>query len=279
MPAGQSKSHLKDCGGDVFRAIEWLRHCRRQSTEAAEAAIEYLDRLRSSTSILNLYRRMFPALFRASTASMFSSDSRWSEHTAREGEFLRLISRRFFPIPGDDRIDFFDEQQRFETIPVTPLQGDSWCCSEFELDQLRSCYFISFGLFAAGEYWPYVVERYSLTESDPRPTENVDYNRLRAILKEERTPLKHLVLAVEMIHYETGNIWLDYSFCQPALSLDWTVENVRSLAGEYRKAEAAFDQIEELDRYLDAHPQEAVRQAVRLWNQAARVQEPEQQSG
>ena len=70
--------------------------------------------------------------------------------------------------------------------------------------------------------------------------------------------------------YDTGNVWLDNSFCQPQTYYPWTVPNILKLSREFKEARRAYGKMDELDRYLDNHPQEAVPRALELWNASAR---------
>ena len=155
MPA--TANHFRVDPGEVLRAIEWLKHARSHS---AGEALEYLEQLRSSGAILDCYRRMFPSLWTTSTAPTSGWDERYPAHSPREGEFLRIIAGRYFHMPDD--MGWSDDEQHFDTIPVTPMQGDAWCCGDFEFNELRACYYVSLSLFGSADFWESCAERYHL---------------------------------------------------------------------------------------------------------------------
>lgn len=250
--------------GEALRAIEWLTHARDHS---GEAAIGYLEQLRCSTAILEAYRRMFPALWACSAAPTSGYDDKYTAHSPREAEFLRLISAHYFDLPEDDGYD--NEEQHYDSIPITPMQGDAWCCGDYDLENLRACFHVSFGLFGGDEYWQHVAERYEL-DPEKKPLGNVDFERFRALCLAEPNALKHLPLAIDLMHYDAGNIYLDHSYCQPPTYFAWTVTNIMKLSREFKEARRAMRKMEELDRYLDNNPQEGVPRALELWNTASR---------
>ena len=251
--------------GEVLRSIEWLSHARDHS---ATAALDYLEQLRSSTAILDAYRRMFPALWACSAAPTSGYDDKYPAHSPREAEFLRIISRHYFYLPEDD--GWVDEEQHYDSIPVTPMQGDSWCCGDFEIDNLRACFHVSIGLFGGTDYWEHVAARYQLDPAQHKPVVEIDYGLFKRLCQAEPTALKHLPLALDLMHYETGNVWLDNSFCQPQTYYAWTVQNILKLSREFKEARQVMRKMDDLDRYLDNHPQEGVPRAIELWNSAAK---------
>lgn len=251
--------------GEVLRAVEWLGHARNHS---ATSALDYLEQLRSSTAILDAYRRMFPALWACSAAPTSGYDDKYPAHSPREGEFLRIMSRHYFYLPEDD--GWMDEEQHYDSIPVTPMQGDSWCCGDFEVDNLRACFHVTIGLNGGTEYWEHVAARYGLDPGEQKPVAEIDYFRYKELCQAEPTALKHLPFALDLMSYDTGNVWLDNSFCQPQTYYPWTVPNILKLSREFKEARRAYDKMDELDRYLDNNPQEAVPRALELWNASAR---------
>ncbi|MFL6284459.1 MAG: hypothetical protein ACJ74Q_15045 [Pyrinomonadaceae bacterium] len=252
--------------GAVLRAVEWLKHARIFSVEGA---LEYLEQLRSCGSILECYRQMFPALWASSTAPTSGWDEKYPGHTPREGEFLKVISRRYFELPDD--MGWEADEQHYDTIPVSPMQGDSWCCADYTFEELRACYYIPLSLFGGSSYWEECANRYHLDEEGQRPAAEIDFQKFRELCLAERTPLKYLPLALDLMHYETGNIWLDLSFCAPQPVIAWTTPNILNLSRLHKEARRAMRRMDELDRYLDQHPTEGVPRAIELWNLSAKI--------
>ena len=251
--------------GEAARAIEWLK----QTLDfTGEGALDYLDQLLSSSNILKVYQQMFPSLYGASTATTCGRDAHYTGHSPKEGEFLKIISRHYFTLPDDE--GWQENEDHYDAIPVTPLQGDSWCCSDVEFDNLHACYYVSLCLFGGMEYWEHAVERYALGEDFAAPAGDIDFDSFAALCRAERSPLQHLPVAIDMMQYNTGNEWLDASFCSGVPSLPWSVPNILKLSRSYKEAQRAFDKVHELSRYLDLKPQEALKRALELWNGAAR---------
>ncbi len=216
MPAAAAAAMRVD-SGETVRAIEWLKHITNFS---GAGALDYLDGLISSNNILSIYRRMFGSVYRASTAPTCGRDGYYTGHTPREAEFLRLIAKHYFPLPED--IGWEDQGDHYDEIPITPLQGEAWCgCGYLQFEELNSCYYVAFCILHGGDYWEHAVERYNLDPSVRAPHGNVDFDLFKKLCQEEQTPLRHLPLALELMYYETGNEWLDSTFCQGTHSYPW----------------------------------------------------------
>jgi hypothetical protein len=138
-----------------------------------------------------------------------------------------------------------------------------------EFENLHAAYYVSLSLFGGGEYWEHAAARYELGEDFGSPAGAIDFKKFAELCNAERSPLQHLPLAIEMMHYDTGNEWLDSNYCMGIPSLPWTVPNILKLSRSYKEAQRAFDNVSQLSRYLDLNPREALKRTLELWNGAA----------
>jgi hypothetical protein len=249
-------------------AIEWLRQVSHRNFDEE---LEYLERLKESSEVLEVYRQLFPGQFSTSDASLYEPDHEWAKYTAREGEFLRLLRRlEWLPIQQADEWEMFEE--RYHGVPVIALQGGEWCCGGYEPDQLSPGYHLGFCVL--NEYWEGAAERYGLKETDLDFGGHVDFKLFDERLSKERDALRFLPVTTDLMSYATGNPFLDASCCNYPDYYPWTAKNVRRLATEYKRANYLLRAVWELDDLVEADPGKVYRRVRDLWNQSLKKEQP-----
>jgi hypothetical protein len=248
---------------NVLEAIEWLK---KQDKHDVEDSIEYLDSILKELTLLMLYKELFPVEYSKSKAEVFSYPNNSVQcYSPREEEFLGLVNQRLFHISD------LNYEERQECIWVTPLNYDWW---NDDYSSLPLIYQLSLSFTSANEFdWTYLLELNGL-ENDPilskveiAACKDINQDKLFSICRRTPGPLKWLGLAIHVVDHSTRNVWLDISYENGIEeTCNWTLENIRILTREYRKATKKLSMIYSLEDYLKENLQKHLHQAVIIWN-------------
>lgn len=228
-------------------------------------SFDRLEVLRRESRIFAMFREIFPAEFAA-----LDSASLRREGDTRSGvlAFVRLVSERLFPLYEDGIsecglggvpfITFIDhESEWYDPGDLPSALALALFLDHDEVDDPRSV------LLALG-----LDERESARVPTPENAGNLPYD-LDAALAGEPPVLRRLGSIALIPARETGNVFYDGAcMCGGCDSVEWSVENVRALAAQYREACDLTDAVRELSGWIDADPPRRVAQAVRAWNRA-----------
>lgn len=248
-------------------AIEWLRAVARSDVDDS---IEYLKRIKDSVEMLEVYQKVFPGQYAASTASLFEPDHQWAEYTAREGEFLRLLDRQnMIPVHLADEWEWLE--QRMSGIPVVPIQNHEWCCGDFDAEELGDAMYL--GFCTCTNQWEGVAERYQIEPTELYFGMDLDYSIFDQKLSRQPDALKFLPVITDMMNYATGNAFLDASHCNCPDFYPWTVKNIRRLAKDYQRTSLVADGLGRLDDLVTADPLALYRRVRDIWNES--LKEPD----
>lgn len=121
--------------------------------------------------------------------------------------------------------------------------------------------------------WAHFRNRLGLPES-LRPTGGVTAKNLYGVFKRERTPLRHLMKALEMTEYSTGCIFFDFSNeMEMDADIEWSADHVDWLRRDYQLCERIGADIEDLRAWIwiDDDAAERVSRALLLYEKARRM--------
>ena len=255
-------------GGSFFGQLDktaaylrWKVACNTLSDAVSYIASE-LERER----FYALYRTLFPKEWKKSRAS-FKCSGYNEFHTERELEFIELVSERYFPLcTWLDWSDF-----RFDHIPIEPVNYD-FCCDEFELQDFRPC--LQFAVLAflwrdtgnGDENWRDMLANFKVSPEDLPPInrETPPYSILDAGRDDPK--IRRFLHLIEFIYHDTGNTFIDTTYCQPVEFYDWQVETLEKLKSEYEAVNKYFESMESIDASIEQNALATFRELIALWN-------------
>jgi hypothetical protein len=254
---------------NALSAIHRLRQCQRILD--TNQAVDYLENRFNSYRLLALYQHLFPDEFKNSTAAPYPEDlNNPDSHSPLEIEFLYLVSQNLFPISELQIENAYEE--RFYQIPLMPM-GCDWIGHE-DIESLRSGWQILLPLSTEGRYWLESVEGTDWYEHELGVSwqaiahpKDINAQLLKKLSCRTAKPLKFLPLALQLLDYESNNIWLDYcAINEPEVSLPWTVENIKFLQREWQNAKVILDQVYNLIEWLEQDLINHFELVLGIWN-------------
>ncbi len=247
--------------GKTTAYLRWKTACNTLSD-----AIGYIESELERERFYALYRTLFPKEWGKSRAS-FKLTGFNEFHTERELEFIELVSDRYFPLcTWLDWSDF-----RFDHIPIEPINYD-FCCDEFELEDFRPCLRFAVAAFLwrdtdeADENWCNILAGFNVEFKDlpPISRETPPYSILDAARDEPK--VQRFLHLIEFIFHDTGNTFIDTTYCQPVEFYDWRVETLEKLKAEYEAVSEYFESMESIDASIEQNATATFRELIALWN-------------
>ena len=254
---------------NALSAIHRLR--QYQKILHPNQAVDYLENRFNTYRMLALYQQLFPDEFKNSTAAPYPEDlNNPDSHSPLEIEFLYLVNQNLFPISELQVENAYEE--RLHQIPLMPM-GCDWIGHE-DIESLRSGWQILLPLSTEGRYWLESVEGTDWYECELGVSceaiahpKDIDAQLLKKLSCHAAKPLKFLPLALQLLDYESNNIWLDYCATdQPEVSLPWTVENINFLHSEWQDAKVILEQVYELIEWLEQDLINHFELVLGIWN-------------
>lgn len=264
----------------------------------------------SKVNYNELFRELFPAEWKAfieksirdkgmTLMQVFAGDAAEFVRATNDAPplktFCDLMGRYYFPLPDcmvewedytEDEEGVYDYALR--EIPIMPF-FESW---EFQEDGHRLAPVFQLLKTLGGETYRHMAE---IETTVHRPSYEqcpgfercplravfalacndiyrVNQNLLDRLCRKEKSPLKHLSLALRMMEKETGNAWFDYDdeMYGGQTGIAWSIANVRGLKEQYQAANKLFDHWKELNDWL-CRDMRRVRDASALWRRAAKL--------
>ena len=71
---------------------------------------------------------------------------------------------------------------------------------------------------------------------------------------------------IEFIFHDTGNTFIDTTYCQPVEFYDWRVETLEKLKAEYEAVSKYFESMESIDASIEQNALATFRELITLWN-------------
>lgn len=189
--------------------------------------------------------------------------------------FFELFERHYFPISECwfDWMDMAEEGEEFgwHEIPIEPIFGPPLYDSEphyaipaFQvLGTLNGqiTYHAECGVRDCPLRPVYLIAANEL--------HRVNKRMLSGFCRRERSPLKYLAFALEVMGKETGNIWFDYQDeMYGQTGCEWNAGIVRALKRDYDEASKQANGVIELSNWLRDDPRR-IREASALWRRCA----------
>lgn len=241
--------------------LRWKAACGSLSDAMSYVASE-LERER----LYGLYRKIFPKEWRASKTS-FRQSGYNDCHTEREIEFIELINEHYFPLCS--WLDWSDF--RFDHIPVESVNYD-FCCDEYEWQHFRPC--LQFAICAflwrdtdiSDENWTEMLSSHSVEVKSLPPIESSPppffaLNEGRADPK-----IRRFIHLIEFIFHDSGNPFIDTTYCQPLDLHEWNLENLEKLKADYAGVKDYFASMDSLDEDIARNPNSTFRELITIWN-------------
>jgi hypothetical protein len=214
----------------MSRASGAIANLEAKLITASDAA-EHLRTVASLLGMLALYSKFFPVEFA-------KEPIRWSKRNTVTGaceRFTELVSAHLFPCA-----ELWDFDERFgdglhlEIVFHAPWPA--WYEMDYreDLSVLEEVILLNQGYIrAVGDSWEHVP--------DMRTALSLNAEKLDALCKKERGPLRYLPVAVNFVFKTTGNIWCDIA--QEELDHcgdwpEWSEENIEFYAKEWKQAQA-----------------------------------------
>ncbi len=234
-------------------ALDWLRVFQDFSVSKV---MEYLEEKLDQANMLTLYKTLFPTQYRRSKASL----ERGELYSAREQEFFELVNQRLFPIDDswvmerDNNIPYM-----LVGIDLETLDQYDWPIQALGALMFEYCH----GL------WEMAIEAAGLDACRvPSPPEQgkVDWKRFVRLCKQAGGAVKYLPDALNVIAHDTNNFLLDT--CPETYEpIPWSLENVRQLAIEWKRAEKIWARFGWVVDWLRDNPLN-LTQVVEVWNRS-----------
>ncbi len=241
--------------------LSWKAGCNTLSDAIGYIASE-LERER----LYGLYRKLFPKEWKSSGAS-FHRTGYNDCHTERELEFIELVSCRYFPLCS--WLDWSDF--RFDHIPIESVNHD-FCCDEYEWQEFRPC--LQFGIVAflwrdtdaTDENWRDILASFNLKFDDlPRINrETPPFSVLNA--GRENPKIQRFLHLIEFIFHDSGNPFIDTTYCQPLDLYEWTQENLEKLKSDYLAVKDYFASMQSIDEDIARNAQATFKELISIWN-------------
>ena len=185
----------------------------------------------------------------------------------RELEFIELVGDRFFPLcTWLDWSDF-----RFDHIPIEPVNYD-FCCDEYEWQHFRPC--LQFGIAAFlwrdtdpdGENWRDILASFNVRLEDVPPISRATPPFAELNKGRDNPKIRHFVHLIEFIYHDTGNPFIDTTYCQPVDLFEWSFENLEKLKAEYKGVSEYFESMDSLDASIERNALGTFKELISLWN-------------
>ena len=250
--------------GQLEKTVTYLRW--KTACNTLSDAIGYIESELERERFYALYRTLFPKEWKKSRAS-FKLTGYNEFHTEREFEFIELVSDRYFPLCN--WLDWSDF--RFDHIPIESVNYD-FCCDEFELEAFRPCLRFAVAAFLwrdtdeTDENWCDILAGFNVEYDDLPPInrEMPPYSILNA--GRDEPEVQRFLHLIEFIFHDTGNTFIDTTYCQPVEFYDWTIKTLEKLKAEYEAVSRYFESMESIDTSIEQNAISTFKELIELWN-------------
>lgn len=225
-------------------------------TLRASTALDGLSRLGARLEFCETVRQVRPSLYRQHQRDCFANPERF--HALIEAFYQHLET--LFPTVWYGLEEECYEDHALSYIEIFP-QGEMW--HEWDPEQIGLA--VCGALVITGEVDP----PRKLAGWKPR-LGLWDEDKLTALCKKQRGPLRYALQAVQYAFHATGNDWLDTTVetLEGSYLPEMSATDIRFWATEWGKAERIFRQIKKLDDWLEADPANRLPQLYRLYQRA-----------
>lgn len=247
--------------GKTVAYLRWKTACNTLSD-----AIGYIASELEREHLYGLYRKIFPKEWKASRAN-FNRTGYNDCHTEREIEFIELINEHYFPVCS--WLDWSDF--RFDHIPIESVNYDL-CCDEYEWQHFRPC--LQFAICAflwrdtdiSDENWTDMLASFDVRFEDLPQIERA--TPLFSVLDAESAnpKIRRFVHLIEFIYHDSGNPFVDTTYCQPLDLYEWSLENLEKLKADYADVKDYFASMDSLDEDIARDARSTFKELITIWN-------------
>lgn len=250
--------------GRLSKTVSYLRW--KAACNSLSDAISYIASELEREHLYGLYRKLFPKEWKASRAS-FHRTGYNDCHTEREIEFIELINEHYFPLCSWlDLSDF-----RFDHIPIESVNYDL-CCDEYEWQHFRPCLQFAITAFLwrdtdiSDENWTDMLASFDVRYEDLPQIERA--TPLFSILDAERNDpkIRRFIHLIEFIYHDSGNPFIDTTYCQPLELYEWNLENLGKLKADYAGVKDYFASMDSLDEDIAHNSLATFKELITIWN-------------
>lgn len=250
--------------GRLGKTVAYLRW--KAARNSLSDAIGYIASELEREHLYGLYRKIFPKEWKASGAS-FQRTGYNDCHTEREIEFIELVNEHYFPLCS--WLDWSDF--RFDHIPIESVNYDL-CCDEYEWQHFRPCLQFAITAFLwrdtdiADENWTDMLASFDVRYEDLPQIERA--TPLFSILDAERDnpKIRRFIHLIEFIFHDSGNPFIDTTYCQPLDLYEWSLENLEKLKTDYAGVKDYFASMDSIDEDIASDARSTFAELISLWN-------------
>jgi hypothetical protein len=223
-------------------------HREERATERAYEALQHLRVIAEGADLTALYRKFFPEEFARETPDYGSVKALMLYYD----RFARLVNERFFPVCGFLEFDAAYDEPEYALSHMHPVMINNWLWTNR----------VEYGYGPEGLH---IVEKLVVSATDTDQVfHDVDFRRpaghefrrslLNDACQEEKGRIRSLGLVADAILGDTGNVWLDLSEEEYAMSElpTWTEEQIKALAEEFAEAKRMHKEIREFFHWCDS---------------------------
>jgi hypothetical protein len=250
--------------GRLDKTVAYLRW--KAACNTLSDAIGYIASELERERLYGLYRKLFPKEWKASRAS-FHRTGYNDCHTEREIEFIELVNEHYFPICS--WLDWSDF--RFDHIPIESVNYD-FCCDEYEWREFRPCLQFAITAFLwrdtdiSDENWTDMLASFDVRFEDLPQIERA--TPLFSILDTERDnpKIRRFIHLIEFIYHDSGNPFIDTTYCQPLDLYEWSLENLEKLKADHAGVKVYFESMDSLDEDIARNARSTFKELITIWN-------------
>ncbi len=250
--------------GRLSKTVSYLRW--KAACHTLSDAIGYIASELERERLYGLYRKIFPKEWKASRASFHRAGYN-DCHTEREIEFIELVNENYFPLCS--WLDWSDF--RFDHIPVESVNYDL-CCDEYEWQHFRPC--LQFAICAflwrdtdiSDENWTEMLASFDVRFEDLPQIERA--TPLFSVLDAERDnpKIRRFIHLIEFIYHDSGNPFIDTTYCQPQDLYEWSQENLEKLKTDYAGVKDYFASMDGIDEDIASNAHSTFKELITIWN-------------
>ncbi len=254
-----------DFRGRLEKTVSYLRW--KAGCNTLSDAIGYIASELERERLYGLYRKIFPKEWKSSGTS-FHRTGYNDCHTEREIEFIELVSERYFPLCS--WLDWSDF--RFDHIPIESVNYD-FCCDEYEWQHFRPCLQFALSAFlwrdtdVADENWTDMLANFDVEFKALPQIERATpaFSVLDASRNEPK--IQRFLHLIEFIFHDSGNPFIDTTYCQPLDLYEWNFENLEKLKADYLGVKVYFESMDSIDEDIArCGALSTFKELITIWN-------------
>lgn len=78
--------------------------------------------------------------------------------------------------------------------------------------------------------------------------------------------IRRFIHLIEFIFHDSGNPFIDTTYCQPLDFYEWSLENLEKLKADYADVKVYFESMDSLDEDIARDARSTFRELITIWN-------------